>query len=309
MGSVYMKSDLPLELIKDMKEFSQSEDRFEYLRRWLMRCGIRGKKIELLGRRHLMIRFDGEYDPRRITKIFVAHYDKVPHSPGGNDNGAAVFQLLIHAGRLAQEANHGQVQILFTDGEEILNGPITSQGAFQLARYLKGRGVENIQFYVFDMCGIGDTLAIGGAGSLLLEQSLKHQRISQDFYQEAYQAIRNGAATLRSFQGRPADWVYALFSDDLGFLLNGYPAVYFSVLPAAEAALAHANWHEVVKNERAMLALEKGYLSEEFRRLIYPLLPTSWRTWHTKDDTVDVLERGAFLVMEEFLHFLTYTLV
>ncbi|NIZ18401.1 M28 family peptidase [Entomospira culicis] len=304
-----MKSDLPAELMKDMREFSQSEDRFEYLRRWLMRCGIRGKKIELLGRRHLLVRFEGAYDPRRVTKIFVAHYDKVPHSPGGNDNGAAVFQLLAHAGRLAHERDHGQVQILFTDGEEILNGPISSQGAFQLARFFKSRGLEHTQFYVFDMCGIGDTIAIGGAGSLLLDQSLKQRLIGKDFYDEAYQAINNGASILRAFQGRPADWIYALFSDDLGFLLNGYPAVYFSVLPACEAALAHSNWHEVVKNERAMQALEKGYLSEEFRKLIYPLLPASWRTWHTPEDSVEALERRAFLVMEEFLHFLTYSLV
>lgn len=303
-----MNNDLPLELIRDMQEFSMSEDRFSYLRHWLERCGIRGKKIELFGRRHLLVQFNHNRDPRKITKVLVAHYDKVPHSPGGNDNGAAVFQLLAHAGRLTNEGYQGHIQILFTDGEEILDGPLSSQGSFQLARFFKDRGISNIQFYVFDMCGIGDTIVVGGAGSLLLDQSLKQKIISAEFHREASLAIKNGASIVRAFQGHPADWIYALFSDDLGFLLNGYPAVYFSVLPAAEAELAHSNWHEVVRNKRAMLALEKGYLSEEFRRLIYPLLPASWRTWHTVHDKVELLEKKAFWVMEDFLNFLTYAL-
>lgn len=300
-----MSSGLPSDLIKDMHEFSMCRDRFEYLRRWLRRCGIIGKKIELHGRRHLLVGFSNNYEGGIAKKILVAHYDKVPQSPGANDNGAAVFQLLAHAGRLAQEKEHERVQILFTDGEEVFNDSVSSQGSFQLARFFKSKGITNIQFFVFDMCGIGDTIVIGGAGSLLLGQSLKQKIISKQFYDEAYMAISNGADIVRLFQGRPADWIYSLFSDDLGFLLNGYPAVYFSVLPVAEAALAHSNWREVLKNTLAMKALEKGYLSEDFRRLIYPLLPKSWQTWHTAQDKIDKLQRSAFLVMEEFLHFLT----
>jgi hypothetical protein len=300
-------SDLPLALQQDMLAFSIAKDRFDYLRLWLARCGIKGKKIEIAGKRHLLVRFAHEdYRPDKPIKIFVAHYDKVPNSPGANDNGAAVFQLLCHAGRLALEKSHGNVQILFTDGEEILGEPITTQGTYQLAAFFRRSEVENCQFYVFDMCGIGDCLTIGGAGTVVLAQALSHKRISQEFYDRALEVIVQGEELLKSFQGRSADWVYSSFSDDLGFLLNGYSAVYFSVLPTDEAALVYANWQAVENNAYAQEALDKGYLGSDFQKLMRPLLPKSWQTWHTKHDKIELLEKRAFLLMEDFLTFLTF---
>lgn len=300
-------NDLPDALFRDLNEFIQTRDRFEFLRGWLQRCGIAGRKIELKGHRHLLVRFNQhQYSPYEKTKVFVAHYDRVPGTPGANDNSAAVFQLLCHAGRISQNETHHNLQILFTDGEELLDGSHPNkQGSYQLSLLLREQGVENCRFYVFDMCGIGDCVAIGGAGSLLLQQARADGLIPASFYNMAIGELQKTAAEIREFQGRPADWIYSLFSDDLGLLLGGYPAACISVLPTDEAATAHKNWQEVTKNESAMLSLKKGYLNPNFQKVIRAMLPKSWRSLHSPDDKIEFLEKRSFLLMEKFLTFLT----
>ncbi|MGL4524139.1 MAG: M28 family peptidase [Spirochaetia bacterium] len=300
-------NDLPADLFRDLSAFINTNDRFGFLRYWLHRCGIRGRKIELKGHQHLLIRFDQhQYSPYEKTKVFVAHYDRVPGTPGANDNSAAVFQLLCHAGRLSQESTHYNVQILFTDGEELLGGNHPNQqGAYQIANLLREQGIHNCRFYVFDMCGIGDCIVIGGAGSLLLQQARSDGLISANFYNAAIQELQFTASKIREFQGRPADWIYSSFSDDLGLLLGGYPASCISVLPTEEAATAHSNWKQVTQNETAMLSLKRGYLNPAFQKVIHAMLPQTWQTWHSPEDRIDLLERRSFVLMENFLTFLT----
>ncbi|MCL2520182.1 MAG: M28 family metallopeptidase [Spirochaetaceae bacterium] len=299
-------NDLPPELKHDLTAFTKSSNRFEYIRQWLKRCGIEGKKIETQGLRHLLVRFNGPYDQQKKVKTLVAHYDKLPFTPAANDNSAAVFQLMCHAGRLAAGGRHGNTQILFTDGEEIIDGPLSKQGSYQLATIFKNYGISNCQFYVFDMCGIGDCLVLGGASSIVLEQAMREGRIKEIFYHEAINELAICAQLIKSFQGRKADWIYALFSDDLGFLLNGYPAVFFSTLPSQEAAVAHQDWKKVFNSQSAMDSLKRGYLNSEFQNIMRPLLPKSWQTMHTIHDTVDKLEKRAFVLMEEFLNFISF---
>jgi hypothetical protein len=299
-------NNLPFDLIKDMEAFITTDDRFGYIRMWLRRFGIEGKKIETKGLRHLLVRFKQPYSAHTKVKTLVAHYDRVPGTPGANDNSAAVFQLLCHAARLAAAPGHGNTQILFTDGEELTDGALSNQGSYQLAALFRSFGIQNCRFYIFDLCGIGDCIAIGGASSVILKQALQEGRIQEGFYKEAVEELALGAELVRGFQGRSADWIYALFSDDLGFLLNGYPAVFFSVLPTAEAALAHGRWKEVFNDAEALKSLGKGYLNPEFQAIMRPLLPASWLSMHTKDDTTAHLERRAFALMEDFLNFITY---
>lgn len=300
-------NDLPDALFNDLYAFIQTRDRFEFLREWLQRCGITGRKIEIKGHRHLLVRFNQhDYAPYEKTKVFVAHYDRVPGTPGANDNSAAVFQLLCHAGRTSQRVTHHNIQILFTDGEELTEGSHPNkQGSYQLSLLLREQGINNCRFYVFDMCGIGDCITIGGAGSLLLQQARADGLIPVSFYNQAIGELQSTAAQIREFQGRAADWVYSSFSDDLGLLLGGYPAACISVLPTNEAALAHKNWQEVMKNERAMLSLKKGYLNPNFQKVIKTMLPQTWRTWHSPEDRIEYLEKRAFILMENFLTFLT----
>jgi hypothetical protein len=299
-------SDLPPALLYDMHAFSQSEDRFAFLRHWLGRCGIIGRKIETQGYRHLLVRFNQHpYDIHKKTLIFIAHYDKVPQSPGANDNGAAVFQLLSLAGRLQQSSSHHNVQILFTDGEELLDGvQANQQGAYLLARLFQKNGIKNCRFYIFDMCGIGNTIVMGGAGSALLKQSVEDHLIPQSFYQQVMQELDYGATVVQKFQNHPTDRIYTLFSDDLGLLLNGYPAICFSVLPQEQAATAYENWKQIQNNDWAMLTLKKGYLRPEFQKIIRAITPKSWQTWHSSEDKIDYLEKRAFVLMEHFLDFL-----
>lgn len=299
-------SDLPSDLLADMNQFCTCYDRFDYLRTWLNRFNINSSKIELKGKRHLLVRFKANYRLDIKTKTFVAHYDRVENTPGANDNSASVFQLLSLAARISKNDEHGNVQILFTDGEEINGGKISDQGSYQLAAVFKDRGITNCRFFVFDMCGIGDFIALGGAGNLLVNNAVQDGRISTQFYHEAKNEFKYFHNALAKFQGDDTLWLYSMFSDDLGFLLNHYPAVFFSTLPKAEAMLASSQWKEIMSDPNALIAFKKGYFSREFQAFIYKQLPNTWRTMHTPMDSLDKLELRAFVMMEAFLDFLTY---
>ena len=103
------------------------------------------------------------------TCVLIAHYDRVPGSPGANDNSAAVFQLIEAAVRLCREQKDGWL-IIFTDKEEIApEGSIRDQGSYGLGKILYEIGVRGGLFYIFDACGTGDTLVISTTVDYLLK--------------------------------------------------------------------------------------------------------------------------------------------
>ena len=164
--------------------------------------------------------------------VLTAHYDRVPGSPGANDNSAAVFQLLTTALRLGEQNIENWI-IIFTDKEELLSGEgISDQGSFSLAKKLRNWGLANARVFNFDACGSGDTFVFSSTTDYLLKKNGKPGRASQTINylrERAYSAARN-------IRLRGVLFVPTPFSDDAGFLRGGIPAQTITVLPAAEAA-------------------------------------------------------------------------
>jgi hypothetical protein len=63
-----------------------------------------------------------------------AHYDAVPGSPGANDNGAAVTQLVFAAAALHETVSNGQPEpdcsFVFFDHEELFGSPYMGSGVW-----------------------------------------------------------------------------------------------------------------------------------------------------------------------------------
>jgi hypothetical protein len=166
--------------------------------------------------------------------ILAAHYDRVPGSPGANDNSAAVFHLLRAALRLGK-LEAGYWIIVFTDKEELAAGEgIRDQGSFTLAEKLKTWGLGNARVFIFDACGTGDTFIISNTTDSLLKNdgrpgARRTQQLIQDLRDEALE-------TARQLRLHKVLLIPTPFSDDAGFLRAGIPAQTITMLPAKEAA-------------------------------------------------------------------------
>ena len=280
---------LPPQDIDELERFcGPNADRHAVLVSSLKRRGIPFETIPIGDARHLALpvpnasSLDGEY--YRVT--LVAHYDRVSGTPGANDNAAAVFQLLSHWEDIRRLGWNHRTQVLFTDKEELTGDKrATDQGAWHLARHLSRLGARNILFFVLDMCGVGNTpvwgrsirkaglLPGGGAGA------------------RSYLAMEG---FLRRFTGGRYFGVNPMFSDDLGLLLGGYPALQLSLLPREEA--------EAVAGEFGSTPVEADpEAPARAREKIRSSLPPSWRTNHGPDDNVDSLDPGSFLLMSRLL--------
>jgi hypothetical protein len=164
----------------------------------------------------------------------TAHYDRVPGSPGANDNSAAVFQLL-RAAQILGGLKAGNWIVIFTDKEELQSGEgICNQGSFSLAKKLIKWGLGNIRIFNFDACGTGETLIISTTADYLLQdqtrEGLRRARQAVNILRE--QAI----ACARRVRFRNALLIPTPFCDDAGFLQGGIPVQTITVLPSAEAA-------------------------------------------------------------------------
>jgi len=288
----------------DIKHFCEPEcNRYDFLTNWLTKEEITFSVLPTGSARHILIRLDKirPYLKRFYVKTLVAHYDRVADSPGANDNSASVIQLLHTINRLRSLKFAHNIQIIFTDKEELSPGePVVNQGSFQLAHLFREKKINNCIFFVFDMCGIGDTLISGRAGLQLLK--LKYD--SEVRYKKMYEDMFHFSSSLSDLflQFRDGEFfnLNSLFSDDLGFLLNRYPSLQISVLPYEQAALMKQKYFNI-KDEDWGKVLEKGMLSEEYKNFLKPLLPKSWDSNHQKNDSVDKLDPEAFEIIDEFI--------
>ena len=94
--------------------------------------------------------------------VIGAHYDAVPESPGANDNGAAVIQLLTAAKLLQERVATGEpepnVTFCFWDHEELFGSPCMGSKVF-LENH---RHTLPKKAVVFDVSGRGDFFVSGG---------------------------------------------------------------------------------------------------------------------------------------------------
>jgi hypothetical protein len=208
--------------------------------------------------------------------VLVAHYDRAMNSPGANDNSAAVFQLIEAALRL-REKNNKHWLIIFTDKEEIADGEgIREQGSYTLARALREAGLGGNRFYIFDACGVGDTLIISTMADHLMKEE---EGMGIAKARQHVQILRNHAlVTARRFPMEKVMLAPTPFSDDAGFLRAGIAAQTITVLPSAEATQLAALR---LKPEFADALVSREAQDANSRRLI----PETWRTLNSPSDS------------------------
>jgi hypothetical protein len=209
--------------------------------------------------------------------VLTAHYDRVPGSPGANDNSAAVFQLLRTAQALCEIKARNWI-IIFTDKEELKSGEgICNQGSFSLAKKLIKWGLGNIRIFNFDACGTGETLIISTTADFLLQDQMREglKRARQTVNMLREQAVTSA----RRVRFRNAILLPTPFCDDAGFLQGGIPVQTITVLPAAEAA-----------SFTSLLQIRPGFADPLIAGSIkntadLGLLPETWRRLNSPADT------------------------
>ena len=173
-------------------------DRKEFIRSYLSRNNIESAVIKIEEHdhvyNHILVKFPiTHYDSNYKVKTVIAHYDRVPKTPGANDNSAACYSLLEWAVRLNEYGKKGfchNVRLIFSDGEELGEMGVTSQGAFSLAALFRKLKIINDDIYVFDCMGRG-TIPI-------LTETVLPQRVSQDFATSFRELEENAQKLLRS---------------------------------------------------------------------------------------------------------------
>ena len=258
-----MFNTLPYNRFSDF--ISIDADRFTLLCSMLDECSLNYQVLEINGNRHIVIK-DKTDNQIKSRLIFTAHYDRVPQSPGANDNGAAVFQLIETALKFNSQKDNSRIMFIFTDGEELSKGEsLRLQGSYSLGLYLKKNGFGKTPIFSFDACGTGDTLIISTASETLLKKESGEgaetaRRKAQALRRTALEAARK--ARLQKVLLLPTP-----FSEDAGFLLSGLSAQTITVLPQNEAAM--------VKGDSITL------FSNKDRRLI----PETWRLLNGPGDS------------------------
>jgi hypothetical protein len=250
----------------DINRFCTSDcNRYLFLKEWFNREEISASVIQTEKLKHFLIRpgEDRNFDNRSFSKTLVAHYDRFPGSPGANDNGASVFQLLHLCSYLQDCRYTHNCQILLTDGEELSQEKgRKEQGSYLLGELFKRNGLDHTVMIILDMCGIGDTM-IYSTG----REKLTGSRSGLE--EELLKPLLNLIPAHSRGKSLP---MIEKFSDDLGFLAHDFLTLQISLIP----------WKE-------RFPLQKGRI------------PESWETMHTPWDKVEKLEKRSFRIMESFL--------
>lgn len=228
---------------EELKTFCRLDcNRQEFLESWLLSHEIPYRILQQGDFRHILITPGGQYSYRKDcrSKILIAHYDRVPGTPGANDNSASVFQLLQLSLYLQENKRKHNCLIILSDGEELQKDQsLKEQGAWQLAQTLKSYSFHNSLVLILDLCGIGDTLVYGSSGDRRKKENNK---------------IPTGLQVLlkRYSRGKSIKQLQ-YFSDDIGFLAHSFSTVLVSVLPwkekeyllEGEMPLAWASQHKM----------------------------------------------------------------
>ena len=280
-------------LPKDFAEYlAGGADRLAFLQRYLADWGVATAVVPLAGRKHLYVNFPtSAYNPLFKIKTVITHYDRVPNSPGANDNSAANLMIADWAGRLLSAIRRGaqpNVRIFFTDGEELGENGVAEQGAFALAELFRKLGITRDDVYVFDACGRGTVAVLAQAGLTALKKA------GTGFKKQFASLYQRTEALLRA--ANPEQWLTlpVPYSDNAGFLACGIPAVAITMLPADEAS---AYLRCLMKEPQLSGAVMNCQQLDDYEAL----LPKTWRLFHTPQDTVQSLTAESFGVMAHIL--------
>ena len=202
-------------------------DRRQFILDMLKDFGVPAVPLSLEGAHHILVKFPpSAYNPQYKMKTVLAHYDRVDTSPGANDNSAAVFQIIYWARRLLRFPGFHNVQIIFSDGEEMGGSEgVLEQGAFGIATKFRSLGLTQQDVYAFDCCGRGDFVILSQAGK---------GKGSIPFQRQFNSLVERTEDLIKSVAGRKWAPLPVPYSDNAGFLACGIPAVAITLLPAQE---------------------------------------------------------------------------
>ena len=155
--------------------------------------------------------------------------------------------------------------MIFTDGEELSEGGVASQGAFGLAKLFKKLGITKDDVYVFDCMGRG-TIPV-------LTESLLPKNLPSLFVKDFCQLEERAEKIIRSANGGKWTKLPCNYSDNAGFIANGIPAVAFTMLPSDEV---------------------DSFLRSGQR-------PLTWEKLHTMEDNLQSLNEEAFEITSRIL--------
>lgn len=273
--------------MEDIIEFTQQNcNRKLWIMQKLASFGIEGIPIQTGSLCHILVKYKAEfYDPTFRQKTVLVHYDRVPNTPGANDNSAAVLQVLDWANRLSFLRQAHNVRIFFTDGEEAKGG-VKTQGSFALASLYKKLSPKLDDIFVFDCCGRGDVPIIA---SPTLDK--KHSQ----FNKSVMQLHERTVALLKEVS--PQKWLTlpVPYSDNAGFIACGIPAVAITMLPQEEASLYMQS-----------LSYKPNLIDEVLHKKRHDkeavsFLPLSWRFIHTELDSPHSLTSISSQIMAKIL--------
>lgn len=150
-----------------------NEERFDICSQLLQTLSKNVQIVDFGDGKNLICTFS---DNPTYKKIFGAHFDIVPGSPGANDNGAAVAELVSLAAEL-YGANYSSddLAIVLFDNEEVMFNHPEKSGSREFADFLAAKGVKPDLILVLDVCGSGNIAGISSTAPApaLLKQSLR----------------------------------------------------------------------------------------------------------------------------------------
>ena len=275
-------------------------DRRQFILDMLKDFGVPAVPLSLEGAHHILVKFPPTaYNPQYKMKTVLAHYDRVDTSPGANDNSAAVFQIIYWARRLLRFPGFHNVQIIFSDGEDMGGSEgVSEQGAFGIATKSRSLGLTQQDVYAFDCCGRGDFVILSQAGK---------GKGSISFQRQFNSLVERTEDLIKSVAGRKWAPLPVPYSDNAGFLACGIPAVAITLLPAQEVV---SYLRELKQHPGLQAAVMKSSQGQEVgARKIKPLepyqvqekMPMTWRLLHTEYDNLASLTPESFPLMEALL--------
>ena len=275
-------------------------NRRQFILDMLKDFGVPAVPLSLEGAHHILVKFPpSAYNPQYKMKTVLAHYDRVDNSPGANDNSAAVFQIIYWARRLLRFPGAHNVQIIFSDGEEMGgNEGVSEQGAFGIATKFRNLGLTRQDVYAFDCCGRGDFVVLSQAGK---------GKGSISFQRQFNSLVERTEDLIKSVAGRKWAPLPVPYSDNASFLACAIPAVAITLLPAQEVV---SYLRELKQNPGLAAAVVKSSQGQDVgARKIKPLepyqvqekLPMTWRLLHTEYDNLASLTPESFPLMETLL--------
>lgn len=241
-------------------------DRKAFIQNYLNSAGLDAPVIQMEGKNHIYVKFpQSQYNPMFRVKTVIAHYDRVEGSPGANDNSAAVFSMLEWAVRLSKISSFHNIRLIFTDGEELGEEGVSSQGAFPLAALFRKLGITE-DVFVFDCMGRGEVP--------VLAETILPKGASRNFVNQFCALESRTQKLLMEASGGKWFTLPVNYSDNASFIANGIPAVAITMLPSSEISDA---------------AIGKGE-------------PETWKLLHTPEDNFESLTPVSFEITGAILN-------